>query len=280
MKNKKYLWTFWTDQMGYKISLSELLYLTVSVEFAKKISSNLLVYTDERGLKEIQKNNIEVDTTVLNFGINKVDAPKIAEAKLLVMSLQKEPFCHIDHDTFLVKEPPQFKEFDIVTQNMEHFSEKGSAYKMSADRAVEQGISLPKELLDCIEQEDYTGYNCGYIDANNLDLIQEWTSQGLSICKSWNPNFTLENIFVEQMLLHAIVKEKKYKAGFLLHNHARLSEDASKIGYVHLMGDKTAEDEGVKNDLIKRSLAVIKKSNINTYNAFLENYEYLIEYEN
>ena len=280
MKNKKYLWTFWTDQMGYKINVCDLLYLAVSVEFAKKLSSNLLVYTDERGSREIEKNGIDVDKIVLDFGINESSAPKIAEAKLLVMSLQKEPFCHIDHDTFLTEEPPQFKDFDIVTQNLEHFSHKGFAYKMAADRAIEQNVKLPKELLECIDQEDYSGYNCGYIDAKNLDLIQEWTNKGLSICKDWQPKDIIENIFVEQMLLHSIVRTGKYKAGFLLNDYNNLSNDAAKIGYIHLMGGKNSEDVALVNDLMKRSLTALKKLNLYTYSAFIKNYDYLVEYEN
>lgn len=282
MNNKKYIWTFWTGQMGYKVSFEDLLYLSVSIELVKKISQDVVVYTDSRGLAEIERNNIDVDKVVLDFNIPEAPVPRLAQAKLMVMSLQKDPFFHIDHDVFLLKELPQYNNVDLVTQNLEFKPLYGSFYKIAVDNAIKQNITLPEELLSCINKEDYSGYNCGYLDAQNLDLIAEWTQKALKLSETWTPYVISDNIFVQQMLLYAIAKSKPYKIGTLLGDgHPdSINQIANELGYVHLMGAKNSENLFDQDQIFKSAIQKLKNLNPNTYSKFLDNYSYISEYEN
>ncbi len=281
MKDERYIWTFWTGSYGYLVNMFDVVYLALSVELIKQFSNNLTIYVDERGFKEINSLRLEANHEVVRFDIDKRGASKFAAAKLLTMAKQKDEFCHIDNDLFLFKRQLNI-DAGIVVQSLEEQEIYGKLYKEAADDAIAQSVKLCKEQTKAVENYDYTGYNCGYVLARDLDLVQRWTHEGLKIADQWELKTPIYNIFLEQHLLHALKQYGGYdvKTLFPLSQYGieKTSTeddrtDFEMAGYTHLMGFKNSM--AIKGITFFKILKNIYKLNAPLCERIFEKYKHL-----
>ena len=248
---KKYIWTFWTDYVPEEHNLWNLICFNLSVELVKKFSNNICIYTDSKGAKILQSKNLDYPIEVIDFNISKSFYPKFSEAKLRVMSMQNQPFCHIDHDVFLFQQPQSFPEFDIVVQSLEKYKNFPMIYFLAYYNDGNINVKFPEEVIKCAKENEFAGYNCGYVDVNNLEVCQEWCKEGLKISEQYDPRFKFSNIIPEQFCLYALAKHRGYKIKELFEHDDIIKDGAvNTSGYWHIMGAKDIHYDDILNRLI------------------------------
>lgn len=234
---KKYIWTLWTDPWK-DFFIDDLMCYALSIALVQRFTKNILVYTDDRGADLLKRHKIYVPYKIVNFDIHYTRYPKFSEAKLKTMAMQSEPFCHIDHDVFLFQQQPHQSYCDLVVQNLETGEPWYSNYFAACNAESIQNIDLPPEFIDCASNGDFSGYNCGYVDANNLDVIQDWCNTGIGISQQYNPTSKIQNILPEQFCLYALSLHRGYKVNTLFLDPFADKTEVISRGYVHLMGAK------------------------------------------
>lgn len=238
----KFIWTLWTKEWEEARSW-DLLCLAVSIGFAKKLSDNVKVYTDANGAVFMQEHGIYVDNEVIDFGVDDAPSPKFAEAKLKTMSLQTEPFCHIDHDVFLLQAQNTDPQADIFTQSEEYgpYFEPyyRNAYVIGRRQEIDTGTKIwPEEVDRCFAENDVRAYNCGFVKVNNIDVCHQWCTDALDISKKFKPLSKVDNAIFEQLSLYAFAKYRGYKVGRIFDHKECITLKPEMLGYVHLMGAK------------------------------------------
>ena len=176
---KNYIYTFWTKPYFIKDNnrkqelYKNVLYLLLSIELTRKISKNITIYTDWYGELILKKfySDIEINVTLLN-SLNLTDVDRWAIPKLYVMNRQTEPFCHIDHDVFLWEEINMSFDYDIITQCLEKDSYYENFYKQQLIDYLQYN-PINDLFLNLIKNQQFAGYNCGYIDVYNLDCDKQ-----------------------------------------------------------------------------------------------------------
>ena len=211
-----------------------------------------MVYTDNHGNSLLKKYKIDVPTRVLNFDIKSHQFPKFSQAKMHTMSLQEQPFCHLDHDVFLFKEQKDYDNCDIVTQHIETGAMFYSCYYLGYNTMTSQNILLPPEFYRCASYDDYAGYNCGYIDVKNLDVCKEWCKIGVNLSKEYSPIRRSDNCIPEQFCLYALAKYRNYNVKTLFIDPVFNQQESEVAGYTHLMNAKQANYGYITERLIER----------------------------
>lgn len=227
----------WTDPWNNSF-IDELMCYALSISLVQKFSKDLLVYTDERGAYLLRKYKIYVPYKIIDFDIQYDEYPKFSEAKLKTLTMESDPFCHIDHDVFLFKQQEHQSYCDLVVQNIENGEPWYSNYFGAYNSEALAGVTLPPELITCASNDDYGGYNCGYIDVNNIDVVREWARAGIEISKQYKPASKMENIIPEQFSLYALAKYRNYKVKTLFLDPFEEKSEPVNAGYVHLMNAK------------------------------------------
>jgi peroxiredoxin family protein len=234
---KKYIWTLWTDPWG-DFYIDNLMCYALSISLVQRFTKNLLVYTDDRGADLLNKHKIYVPHQIVNFDIQYTEYPKFSEAKLKTMLMQSDPFCHIDHDVFLFKQQPHESYCDLVVQNLETGEPWYSNYFAATNAESLNNIDLPQEFIDCASNGDFCGYNCGYVDANNLEVIQDWCNTGINVSKQYSPKSKVESTLPVQFCLYALSRYRNYNIKTLFLDPFTNQKEVVERGYVHLMGAK------------------------------------------
>lgn len=247
---KKFIYTFWTKPFMLNNSLyKNIVFLLLSIELVKKQSKNITVYTDEYGELILKKffNDIEINIDILkniDFSIERWSMPK-----LFVMNEQKESFCHIDHDVFIWERIPE-RNCDVLTQSLENDDLQkqhcfSKFYKEIFMNFISNNRYIDPLLAKHVENHDYAGYNCGFLDFYNLDLCKQWTEYAITLHKNYFNNFRhIDCAFVEQFTLYAIVKHFNFKAEELIsmifyENDGKIEmKYENNIKYTHLMASK------------------------------------------
>jgi len=204
--------------------------------------------------------------------------------KLYTYSLQNEPFLHIDGDVFL------FRKFnkslltgDLIGQNIEVATE----YYNSTQRELMQHFTY---FPDCVKRDFDSGtpinaVNAGILGGKNIPFFEEYTNLAFEYIYRNIQNFKnilvdRFNVFFEQHLFHALLKEKQLNINLLIEDTYK--DNAYDIGnfietpfectYVHLLGDFKRDDYTCRQMVAKlrelypeyyyRIIALFRKKNI------------------
>lgn len=272
---KKYIYTLWTKPLVNAKSLyNNIAYLLLSVHLVKKQASDITIYTDIFGeilIKHFFK-DIRIDTQIVSQFDN-LQLDRWSIPKLYTINAQKDAHCHIDHDVFLWTKIPEFEEKnDIIVQNIEINGLFPNFYKTNFYRFFENNENIHADLLECLETEDFGGYNCGYIDVYNIDISKQWTDFAIDLNNSFINNFTWDDCtLVEQFTLYFLSKKYNYKIGhitevdYLSIDSADFSYRPSfNFKYTHLMREK-------KNpEIINKIEKILQKLDTNLYNKLYD----------
>ncbi len=172
------------------------------------------------------------------------------------MSLQDSEFCMIDSDVFLFDPHAEiFKDVSsgigdakLVVQSTDTLNKWGAMYKNACDFFVESQVELPTEIKECINENDYRGYNCGYINALDIDLIKEWCEKGSKLIKDIDISDITHNVVAQEMLIYSICKYNNHKVLKLIpddisskintSNFCEVYDPVDIGGYMHLINAK------------------------------------------
>ena len=232
-----YIWTMWTEPWG-AAKPWDLMCYAVSVGLAKKLPGTQMIYTDERGAAWLEEYCVDAPFTVIKFDIAKSSSPKFGEAKLKTMLIQEQPFCHLDHDLFLLAEQKTVPDADIVVQNIEQGPYYKEVYEGAYALGQSQGTVWMSELRERAESNDFKAYNCGYVQVNNMDVMREWCSQAISMSRTFSPVEPRDNAIIEQMSLYALAKARGYSVATLFELDSLTQLGPEMAGYVHFMAAK------------------------------------------
>lgn len=248
---KKYIWTLWTIPWG-PFPVWKLMCYALSIELVKRITGDILIYTDKRGANLLKKYKIDVPYRVIDFNIKNTEIPKFSGAKLLTMSLQEEPFVHLDHDVFLFNEQQEDPSADITVQSIETGLLFYRVYSSGYSLLKRQGVKVPEAMDLCAQNNDYSAYNCGYVSANNLDVVQEWCKIGIEMSNSYIPVNRSDNCIPEQYLLYVLAQYKQYNIKCLFSDPVFNQDESVNAGYVHLMNSKKTHYQYLTLRLLER----------------------------
>jgi hypothetical protein len=251
---KKFVYTFWTKPFFINNNLySNIVYLLLSIELVKKISSNIEIHTDEYGELILKKffNDIDIKIDILkniDFHVDRWSIPK-----LYTINSQKEPFCHIDHDVFLWEETPIYDSIDIVSQSYENEFQKefndpeffSKFYKELFVNYISYNDNIEPIFAELLLNGKYAGYNCGFLDIYNVDASKKWTDFAIKLNSNYKNNFRPDDCaFVEQLSLYIIANKFNFKMDELIpiikyETYGRIDlKSGNNLKYTHLMGSK------------------------------------------
>tara|TARA_Y100001958_G_C21230703_1_gene556419 strand:- start:318 stop:1322 length:1005 start_codon:yes stop_codon:yes gene_type:complete len=133
------------DKFFYQMTL-------LSILAAKKSFGNIHLYTNEEGKNHFEKFNFPYDSISTELEGMDVERGGFAMGKLKTYTLQKEPFIHIDHDTFLFEGrhlPPSYRFYF-------GFPDLQQPFEMKSWLAInETYFQTYQEFSDLFEKEFY-----------------------------------------------------------------------------------------------------------------------------
>ena len=188
------------------------------------------LYTDQKGA-DLLINELKLpfdNVFVVLDEIEDVDKKFWAFGKLKAISLQEEPFIHLDFDAVL------FKPLLESILNADHFFqciEKDYPW-------YGYGLDIVKnsEFEDFINLDDNTAYNCGIMGFNKLDIIEEWYSNTLKFVNFFkNIEINTPNIIFEQHQIYQLLQRNSASVQLLGQIHQEVELNAVTLGYSHLL---------------------------------------------
>ncbi len=225
-------WLLW----NYTTMKFHLCSRVIAIEFAKKIFSQVEIYTDKQG-----KNILGALWYECNEELESLDLDKWFRAwgKLLTYSLQREPFIHIDSDCFLRKQlPKEILDAQIFAQNEENDDWFESAYQWQIDYIKKNNFILPKWLL----QSNVKKASCLWIVWwKDYDFLSKYAKESLEIIQKnnwiWMTDVWLYNVIFEQWLFDVQAWRKNKQIKYLSYPWID-KEYLTELGYQHLRGAK------------------------------------------
>jgi len=208
----------------YKISKQNIYLMTLSMLLAKKYYEKVVLYTNVETADIVRKIGLPYDE-IDDILLEGIDVGTFSIPKLIVYSVQTEPYIHIDIDTFLFKKI-NFKidggvystlNEGIETFKMDWYGESFySTYIKSAFHLIKK---LPKEFSDEVNFSEIL--NMSIFGGYNYKLISDATIFCLKIYDE-NKDFFDSNYYyacvIEQLFISAamrmIITENKYDEKF------------------------------------------------------------------
>jgi hypothetical protein len=269
------VYTFWTKPYFLKNNLyNNIINLLLSVSLSKKYASKITIYTDDYGKFILSRiiDNVILDTDILNKYCNSLSIERWAIPKLYVMNNQNKPFLHIDHDVFLWENILNINDHDLIVQSFEFNGFFPIFYKELFINYISNNENKHDFLTNHLIENDFAGYNCGFINAKNINFIKKWTNFGIDLNNNYKNNFRfIDCTFVEQFSLYALVKKFNIKINEIIpmisyeqDGEIHLKYD-TKIKYTHLMGAKN------KQKTVEKVENKIQELFPNVYNKLLNN---------
>ena len=253
----KIVYTFWTKPYFLKNNLyNNIINLLLSVSLSKNYASKIIIYTDYYGKFILSRilDDVSFNTEILNIYCNSLSIDRWAVPKLYVMNNQKKPFVHIDHDVFLWENVLNIgTESNLVVQSFEFDNFFPGFYKELFVNYISNNENKHDFLINHLIENDFAGYNCGFINAKDIDFIKKWTDFGIDLNNNYKNNFRfIDCTFVEQFALYVLVKEFNIKIQEIIpmvsyeKDGEILLEYEDKSKYTHLMGAKNKPETAKK----------------------------------
>lgn len=271
MENKKYIYNFWPTLHGYKIDKRQLVYLATSVECSKSYTNDIHVYTDSIGAIEIDKIGLECNKVIFDLDTIKSSGHLgTEEAKLSIFKMQDQPFCYVDTDVFLDGFVlPSSTDLDLVVQSTDLKQKWGIIYKKFCDLSIKLGINFPAEVVESIQDNQYCGYNYGYLDIRNINAISSWIDQGIDLISQLNKLNISNNTIALEMLLFSLCKKNNLNVLPLIPDDVIVSKKiqdnpVSPViydGYIHLLKSKDTASLSCMCGPIYLAMKILERKN-------------------
>jgi hypothetical protein len=283
MNNKKYIWSFSSLNYGYKIDIKDLIFLCYSVELVKKFSNNVHIYTDKRGLDEIQKIGIKANTTIVDFKrYNNISLNKIY-SKIKTIEIQDSNFCMLDKYVFLFRDPETSltaysdtnTSDSTFVQSLENKNKWGMLYKNFCDKLKENNIQMCEELDTYIKNGQYSGYNCSYLDNIDKELKDRLCYESINLLNQLDRlNISVKCLICESLLL-ALSNNSNYKISPIFSEVDLQKQynptDSLKIdGYTNIYSSKDKISLNFMHPDIRTMLIFLSESNSDFYNNLIK----------
>jgi hypothetical protein len=192
---------------------------------------SVILYTDEESLKYLDDCSLE--------GIKIVLKPRVLH-KLWVMdkintySLQTEPFIHIDIDFIFTKTPNEdFLKNSVGFQHID--SSEESSWEFCYLPRIKNLVNLNTDIT----LNTNCAYNFGVYLCNDLKINERYCKETSKLSKQIlekTVNASAYNIVLEQYVMSSLLEKLKVIPMFLIDKYKE--EEAKKIGFIHLMGNK------------------------------------------
>lgn len=180
---------------------------------------------------------------VLDEAMQGVSPGKWAAAKIRTYSMQREPFVHLDHDVFLMQEPPPAAAgFAMSVQHLENLPINEVFYRRLALDFYQDTGSFPPDVGEAIAAGRPWGYNCGYLAVHNqqgLDFMTAYTETAWDAFARMRKTDRRNCAFAEQLVLQAAARARGVAVRCLLSSDPQEhTRQAMAIDYYHLAGKK------------------------------------------
>lgn len=169
--------------------------------------------------------------------------------KLWTYSMQKEPFLHVDGDVFL---------FNRIDENILNNDVVGQNIEIATDYYTETQKEIEEHFLfipDLVRREFETripirAINAGVLGGNDIQLFKDYTKEAFEYINKNIDSLSLINadrfnVFFEQHLLYAMMKQRKSSTGVIFNDIiddkgyqyvGNIQETPFKRDYIHLLG--------------------------------------------
>lgn len=191
--------------------------MLLSVELARPFASDIAVYTDSAGEKALRKFGFKDRVETLLDELPDWATPQMfALPKMFVISKLGGPAIHLDHDAFVQEDfSGRHPDADIVAEFLEtpdtdHIHPHGSAMYFDAyERMVKQVGEEALEFACYGPGKNLMGYNCGFININNVEVARTWASASVeAYSKFAGKQFDhVDNVVLEQASLNAMAQK-------------------------------------------------------------------------
>ena len=208
--------------------------MLLSILYAKKWGFRVEVVTDLEGQKLLQGMPYDKLTTELEF--LSYNGKTWVEGKIMAISIQKEPFIHIDWDVFLLKHKVVeiFKTFkaDLLVQSVDDKNYFAPNFMEEVAEMSHMLKASDNDVPHYHKQHDKQ-FNCGVMGFRNLKLRDEFVQDFAKALRATSQTHKDFSIHIEQGMLFSTVADGEYSYRAVI-NSKRIGE-AEKIGYTHLL---------------------------------------------
>lgn len=239
---KKCIYSFWskpclnendkfTKYCGFKSKETFAYCAYLGLLLNKQNFEEVNLYTDERGADLlINEFKLPFDNVFIVLEELKNANKKFwALGKIKAISLQEDPFIHLDFDALLFKPLP-----DSILNSDHFFQCIETDYPW-----YKNGLDLVKDsqFEDFINLDRNIAYNCGVMGFNKLDIIPKWYSNTLKFISFFeNINFQMPNIIFEQHQIYQLLQQDlSLNIKLLGEDHEDIERKSVELGYTHLL---------------------------------------------
>jgi hypothetical protein len=223
--------------------------IKLSMLQSRKYFSRIVFVTDTIGAERAKEYSLPC-TVVVAFDELDIKPTYWAFAKLIAMSMMKEPFAHIDNDFIFWQDPHLYiSGFDFCFQTVEHFS-MYRYYSETLDEIRQRSPALYTRIYD---RHVAYAYNCGLVACNNIEVLDEWLERALCFIEEADTIAGFSSLkgcfnhLLEQYIIALIIHEQGLRANVLLTEFDR----NTKL-FTHLWGGTKRNDihmQGVKRKI-------------------------------
>lgn len=229
------------EAAGFTSARDMAMFLSLSVEYAKKHFKKVELFTDKKG-KALLIDKYKVGFTSVDTSLEglQIHHDLWAYAKVKTYSLQKEPFVHIDLDCVLwEKLPAKLLKSDIFFQNKDTFDiQPGYPGLIRLAEGTTIGYTMREAKVDY-------ACNCGVVGVRRLDLAQKWHAMARDFI--FNPhnkafwdqlgNKQQMNYVFEQFFISCVMAKEKVKPAFMITKVTHDKLALPDIKFTHVWGD-------------------------------------------
>lgn len=209
----KIIHTYQNTDNGGPLTRSTFYYMTLSALLAKRHYGHVVLYTNNEIAEMVRKIGIPYDEINTDL-LNEVRVKTFSIPKMMVYTVQEEPFIHIDLDSFIFKSI-DFPKTDLIYStyaegdgDVLNFDTSNSAfYNTYIKRTFEIQNKLPKEFLKFVKFNKIP--NMSIFGGSNYKLIKEATEYCLNIYKE-TPSLFDNNYYnacvIEQLFIPSAIR--------------------------------------------------------------------------
>ncbi len=165
-----------------------------------------------------------------------------ALGKVVAYSVQKEPFIHVDYDTYIWEKFPQrIEEAGLVAQHLENDYKHNDLFFADVVKAFRY---IPNDILKYrVNSSVITEINAGVIGGNNIIFFKEYCNEAFKFVDS-NRNFIenlrfkgMFNTIFEQYLFYCMCSNRNITISYLIEKD--ISSNFDGLADFHDIGRKT-----------------------------------------
>lgn len=225
--------SLWTGTGMFNLCREHAIIHTLACCFANEVFESTQFVTDTQGLEIADRLGWRY-TSYVN-ALDGLAPPGLrhiwALGKLMALTLQEEPFCHLDNDVYIQKPLPDRIKMAAMFAQSKDIPE----YYLGRDMEAALGVAGFKRGA--------VAYNVGIIGGSDIERVNRYANQALDIAGRFDScviNGTTTSMVLEQYFLGEFAKREKIRVEELIPLF-HTKEDLDEVGYTHLIG-KTKRD--------------------------------------